>query len=147
MKSGINTISNEDPYDHLNNAKSEIDLSGSLKPNENNENQLLFNDDNFSLIQNNESISPDEVNKIELSFSNCNNDDKKMDTFKKDNILRDATVEFVMNINVDKDKNITKERNEFTAFTNKNEEPYGPQILAEGNNKISNGCNCTCNLF
>ena len=145
MKSEYNSNFNEDP---LNNAKSHIELSASFKQDGNNENQPFLNADGLSLIQKDDSVSPNEVNKIELSFSYGNNDDKKVDSFQNNNnIKRDATIEFVMNINVDKDKNIPKEKNEITTFTNKNEEPYNPEILAEGKNKIPNGCNCFCVSF
>ena len=145
MISGYNSNFIEDP---LNIAKSNIELSGSLKQNENNENHHFENVDGLSLIQNNQSISPDEVNKIELSCSFDNNDDKKMESKNENgNILRDATIEFVMNINVCKDKNISKDKNDNTTFTNKNEENYGREISIEGKNKIPDGCNCTCNAF
>ena len=145
MISGYNSNFIEDP---LNIAKSNIELSGSLKQNENNKNHHFENVDGLSLIQNNQSISPDEVNKIELSCSFDNNDDKKMESKNENgNILRDATIEFVMNINVCKDKNISKDKNDNTTFTNKNEENYGREISIEGKNKIPDGCNCTCNAF
>ena len=144
MKSEYNSNFNDDP---LNNAKSHIELSASFKPDENNENQPFLNADGLSLIQNDDSVSPNEVNKIELSFSYGNNDDKKVDSFQNNTIKRDATIEFVMNINVDKDKNNPKEKNEITTFTNKNEEPYNPEIIAEGKSNIPNGCNCFCISF